>query len=295
MRPYFTIIGNLTLDIIDESKTVKPGGPGLYAGLAALHLGYPVRIVSSIGTDYPMEFLEKLKNLGIDLRIKMVQGRTTTFKLIYEGDRRKVILLESGPEIPYELIEDIDKKFIALVSPVYKEVSLDFIKKLKKKTILLGIDFQGFVRKARSDGVVEYTWDEVCDEVSRYADFIHIEESEAQGLNTDPLRIALYLTDRCKCPVSVTMGERGSYLAFLDEVYYIPVPRVYSGNPTGVGDIFTAIFLLRYYETDDFIDASRWATIAAGLKVLRSYDGNWFSRSEVELLSGNVTIERVLI
>ncbi len=293
MKPYFTIVGNLTLDVIGENKNPKPGGPGLYAGLAAIHLGYPVRIISSIGIDYPSSFLEKLRNLNIDLKLNITKGKTTTFKLIYQGGEREVILLEPGPKIIYDLIEDSEG--LILVSPVYREVSIELVKELKKKSIILGIDLQGFVRRVRNGGVIEFVWDDLCEEVIKYADVIHIEESEARGLNEDPLEVTKYISKKCECVVSVTMGDKGSYLAHENNIYYVPVPKVYVGNLTGVGDVFTAILILRYYETKNAIEAVKWATIAAGLKVMRSNSINWFTRSEVELLADNVMVEKLSI
>lgn len=289
----YVVVGNFTVDYVDGAK--RPGGPGYYSSIALALLGAKVYVLGYAGKDYSLEVLEKVKEIGVDLSLVSMDSPTTIFVLEYlDLETRILRLLSRSPRIKVEEgYSKLGNVEVSIVSPVAGEVSLGDLKYIRSRTRILVVDVQGFIRVIGSDGQISHRWDHnLLDELS-IADIIHVEERESSSISNEPVKAALKLSEHIRI-VALTMGPRGSIIAYDGVAYHIGVPKIYYGDETGAGDVYTAV--LSYYYSLGYKpeDAARYATIAAGLKVLRSTKTmKWYTRDEVEKLAEEVPVKEV--
>lgn len=289
----YVVVGNFTVDYVDGAK--RPGGPGYYSSIALALLGAKVYVLGYAGKDYSLEVLEKVKEIGVDLSLVSMDSPTTIFVLEYlDLETRILRLLSRSPRIKVEEgYSKLGNVEVSIVSPVAGEVSLGDLKYIRSKTRILVVDVQGFIRVIGSDGQIRHRWNHnLLDELS-IADIIHVEERESSSISKKPVKAALKLSEHIHI-VALTMGPRGSIIAYDGVACHIGVPKIYHGDETGAGDVYTAV--LSYYYSLGYKpeDAARYATIAAGLKVLRSTKTmKWYTRDEVEKLAEEVPVKEV--
>jgi sugar/nucleoside kinase (ribokinase family) len=77
--------GNLSLDDVlnpDGRDCAAPGGDALYSAVGAAIWRYPVAVLSRVGADYPVGFMERIRALGIrtDL-VREVAGPTVHYRI----------------------------------------------------------------------------------------------------------------------------------------------------------------------------------------------------------------------
>jgi len=289
----YVVVGNFTVDHVDGAK--RPGGPGYYSSIALALLGAKVYVLGYAGQDYPRDVLEEIRKLGVDLSLVSMDSPTTIFVLEYLDLQTRVLkLLSRSPKIKieegYRVLGNVE---VSIVSPVAGEISLEDLGYIRKKTRILVVDVQGFIRVIESDGQVYHKWNHgLLDELG-IVDIIHVEEGEANSISKEPIEAAIKLSEYTNI-VALTMGPRGSIIAYDGVAYHIGVPKIYHGDETGAGDVYTAV--LSYYYSKGYKpeEAARYATIAAGLKVLRSTKTmHWYTREEVELLAEEVPVKEV--
>lgn len=289
----YVVVGNFTVDYVDGAK--RPGGPGYYSSIALALLGAKVYVLGYAGKDYSLEVLEKVKEIGVDLSLVSMDSPTTIFVLEYlDLETRILRLLSRSPKIKVEEgYSKLGNVEVSIVSPVAGEVSSGDLEYIRSRTRVLVVDAQGFIRVIGSNGQVSHRWSHnLLDELS-IADIIHVEEGESSSINKEPVKAALKLSEHIRI-VALTMGPRGSIIAYDGVAYYIGVPKIYHGDETGAGDVYTAV--LSYYYSLGYKpeDAARYATIAAGLKVLRSTKTmKWYTKDEVERLAEEVPVKEV--
>jgi sugar/nucleoside kinase (ribokinase family) len=77
--------GNLSLDDTvnpDGEASAAPGGDALYSAVGAALWRCPVSALSRVGVDYPVEFLERIAGLGIDIEtLRVVAGPSVHYRI----------------------------------------------------------------------------------------------------------------------------------------------------------------------------------------------------------------------
>jgi len=264
------IIGNLLRDVIRPPGTVQIGGTAYYSGMTASRLGYEVRLLSRVGVDYPIGWLNDLEREGVEL-ILQYSEESTVFENTYKAGRRRQRLLGDAGRIEW------DERFggcdLVHVGPLFIEVSPDVIERLSCD--LVSLDVQGFIRKTRDDGTIIHSrWRDMDRCLSR-VDIVHAGLDEARyichstrgNLNGfDLLRLGPKV-------VVFTDGFRGSYVFHVDTCHQIPAYRMRSLYPTGAGDVYSAAFLIKYFETGEPRLSGYFASAAASLLVEKGMGG----------------------
>ncbi len=287
----YVIVGNLTIDYINGLK--RPGGPGYYSGIALALLGEPVTIVGYAGRTYPLEVLKELEMLGINLEMILMEGDPTVFELHYEEGARRVKLISRSPSINMSNLKRLNSKVKGiLINPVAGEIPIREIRIAREIAKVMAIDAQGFIRTINEEGEVSYYWSkELIDNIS-IADIIHADEEEIKFLGSS-LEATKKLSKRVRI-VSITMGHLGSLLAFNNSIYKVEVPMVYKGDETGAGDVYVAVLMSYLAKGYTPIEAAKFATVAAGLKVKHSLSTiRWYTREEIEELSEQVKVRKI--
>ena len=99
--PTLVVCGTLTRDTIERGRVVHreiPGGSALYASAAAAGRA-PVRMLGTVGTDFPAEVMETLASRGIDTTaVERLEGPTFRWHAVYDpaGGARETRLRDRG-------------------------------------------------------------------------------------------------------------------------------------------------------------------------------------------------------
>jgi len=247
-------VGHFSIDTITVPHTTSPkrvlGGPPTYVSLTATRLGANVSVVSKVGQDFSHRYVEWLKTQGVGVSwLQRVKGASTTqFALDYAGFERKLRLTSRAPDISLEDIPSSLRARAIHVAPIANEINEDVIDELRRRTALLSLDPQGFVRSFDEQGNVRLTrWEgrRVLEHIDVYKS--STEEIEvATGLKK--LRAAMKrIHDLGAKEVVVTKGVKGSILLFENVFYDVPACRSrVVVDPTGAGDAYIGAFLVEH-------------------------------------------------
>ncbi|HZY95306.1 MAG TPA: PfkB family carbohydrate kinase [Candidatus Bathyarchaeia archaeon] len=248
------VYGNPTIDEIVRKDRVHilPGGGVFFSSMAAASLGCRVRLIGNVGHDYPSKYLSWLKQHSVDVALlQRVQGSTTRFRIRYENDKRKLWLLASGAEInssgilPYGAVH---------LAPVFNEIAIPDIFRVRSKCEFLSIDYQGMIRTADTTRLVK-TVRRRLGNVLRICNIAKgsVEEFNRMGLwekqNRRLRRLLLHGPEFAL----ITLGKHGSILAIRNgSQFSIPAfPDPDAFDPTGAGDVLIGSWLSVYLRTHD--------------------------------------------
>ena len=278
------VIGHLSIDeiAIEGERYENMGGAACYAALAARALGADVKIISTIGEDFPKSYLETLRRAGVDLSDVqvMAQGRTTRFEISYLGDKRMMRLLSRAEDIELKLHhEDLDGIYLG---PVAWELDLDSIRRLIEEgaRVLLDpqglmrtIDESGFIRLRRLDLRIPGLW------------ILRISREEAEILaNSSKLSEVIDYLGTLGAEVTIlTLGREGALILHSSKIIRVPCYPVKVVDPTGAGDVFGGAFLVEFLRSQDLGWAAAIGSAMASLVVE--------SRGFHPLLSPNIVEE----
>lgn len=266
------VVGHLVLDVVVHSGRTRRslGGTAAYSSVALRRYGVNVSIVSKVGRDFPEEYLLFLARSGVNISyVKLSQLSSTSFRLIYDDGQRRLFLASRCNQIlPEDLPETLDYDFVH-VGPVAGEVPLSTLKKIRECRGIVSLDVQGYVRHFK-DGYVTYSRSYEGIESLKYVDVVHGDTDEIMALGGEKsiFKAALNLLKIGPEILLVTRGEKGSYVFSRDKYLYVPAPKPRKvTDPTGAGDVYTAIFVAHYVVSDNIIESAIMASAAASLLV----------------------------
>lgn len=234
------------------------GGTATYSPRSARALGSSVAVVTSAEPDYDLE--EALAGIPVAL---LPAAATTTFENIYTpGGRRQILHSVAGLLVPAAVPQEWRTPRIAHLGPVSNEIDPQVIDLLEGS--MIGLTPQGWHRRWGPDGQVRFAHWPAAAEVLPRASAVIVSQEDIQDEET----WAIY---RRYCRILVTTnGAAGCEVLFGGEERSFRVAEVAEVDPTGVGDIFAAAFLIRLWETDgDPWEAARFATQIAAPTVAR--------------------------
>ncbi len=267
--PTLAVLGSLTLDqIVSKGKTrVAPGGSALYVSVSSSLFGAKVDIISHVGVDYPSENLRWLENRGIGVeRVKRLAGRTCRFKLQYRRGYRTLQLLQIGSPLG---TSELNGSWSAIhIGSVFQEVPLSLMSECRRRSNLVSMDLQGFVRRKGMGGRVLLRRTRFGNSLQSI-DLVKVtvEEALVQAGASDLRSAIARILQRGPKYLVVTMGSKGSILAerggTLSRIPAYPETSVV--DPTGAGDAMIGGWLATYITTRDPL----WATsVGAALSSL---------------------------
>lgn len=257
----YAVLGNLTADIIRTSeRTMRTiGGSACYCGLTASKLNCETHILTRIGRDFDADWLHQLREAGVKLSIEYSRS-TTVFENTYAyGRRTQLIKGNAGVirKVPREIL-DCD---LIHVGPIFSEVPLELLNKLRGKFISL--DVQGFIRRRDGKRVHHEFWSS-RNKFLELVKIVHIGADEAKFAVRKCCRELMDLGPEI---VAITDSKRGSYLIFEGSLEYVPAFPAKTIDQTGAGDVYTTALAIRYLETGDPIESGYFASAAASFVV----------------------------
>jgi len=248
------IVGTVAFDAIETpfGKTDKIlGGAATFIGLAASQFDIESAIVSVVGSDFPQEYIDLLKNRNVDVSaLEIVEnGKTFFWSGKYHNDLNSRdtlvtdlnVLADFNPVVPTHF-RDAD---VLMLGNLHPNVQLSVINQMEKKPKLIVLDTMNFW--------MNNTMAELK-EVIRLTDVITINDEEARQLTQEYslVKAASKIHEMGPRYVVIKKGEHGALLFHDDEVFFAPaLPLEDVFDPTGAGDSFAGGFVGYLTETEN--------------------------------------------
>lgn len=269
------VVGHITRDVIIRGSTMETRiGGGAYYSALALSRFCDVEVLTSYGPDFPGEWLEALKGMGMRINAIPAEG-STVYRLEYiNASRRELTLLSRAGEID----ELPDGRYdIIILNPVAGEMGKKAIESARERGKLMGVDVQGFIRTPRPGRIgyrhVPFEW-------FRGVRVLHADASEVGRLdNLDPSGVEVLL---------VSNGEEDGTAYRRGRAYRFRPMVVEVEETTGAGDVFLAAFTY-FYSGCPFIQALKRAGAFTALFLkYRRFD---FPKEELDEAAMGVHVE----
>ncbi len=248
------IVGTVAFDAIETpfGKTDKIlGGAATFIGLAASNFDVDSAIVSIVGGDFPVEYINLLEGRGIDISsLEVVEGGKTFFwsgKYHNDMNTRDTlatelnVLADFDPKVP-EHYKDAE---IVVLGNLHPLVQISVLQQMSKKPKLAILDTMNFWMDSAIDDLHK---------VIAMVDVITINDEEARQLTGEYSLVvaARKIHDMGPEYVVIKKGEHGALLFYKDEIFYAPaLPLEEVFDPTGAGDTFAGGFAGYLASTDN--------------------------------------------
>lgn len=248
------IVGTVAFDAIETpfGKTDKIlGGAATYIGLSASYFGLESGIISVVGGDFPVKYLDMLSDKNIDLEgVEVIKEGKTFFwsgKYDYNLDTRETlatdlnVLAEFNPVVPENFI-DCDFLMLGNLHPL---VQMSVINQIPERPKLVVLDTMNFW--------MDNTLDELHQVIAK-VDVITINDEEARQLSGEYslVKAALKIHKMGPQYVVIKKGENGALLFNNGDVFFAPaLPLEDIFDPTGAGDTFAGGFIGYLASTHD--------------------------------------------
>jgi sugar/nucleoside kinase (ribokinase family) len=254
MTPDVLLVGHITRDVTDDGW--RAGGSVLYAAAQCQRLGLNTAVVTVCDHEIQPETLVP----GVNWQV-IGDNTSTTFENREVDGRRQQRVLDQARQIS---IEDVPDEWqaapIVLLMPVFHDVDHAFVGAFTCSSTILAVTVQGWLRKIDIPNVEQpnatpsaRAWQGV--------DVVFVSKEDVP----DPEAVVAWAE---QIPtVVLTRGKEGTTIWSDGHRADLPIIPADEVDPTGAGDIFATAFTLRFFETQDALEAARFASAAASLAV----------------------------
>jgi sugar/nucleoside kinase (ribokinase family) len=290
------IVGTVAFDAIETpfGKTDKIlGGAATYISLSASQFGINSGIISVVGGDFPIAYLDKLNARNINTKgIEIIQeGKTFFWKGKYNNDLNSRdtlitdlnVLANFNPVVPENFV---DADFLMLGN-LHPSVQMEVIKQIPIRPKLVVMDTMNFW--------MDNTWD-ILMEVIGKIDVITINDEEARQLSGEYslVKAAQKIYEMGPKYVVIKKGEHGALLFHEEKVFFAPaLPLEEVFDPTGAGDTFAGGFIGYLAKTGDISFENMKRAVISGSN-LASFCVEKFGTERMENLTFNEIQKRLL-
>ncbi len=247
-------VGTVAFDAIETpfGKTDKIlGGSATFVGLAASQFGIKTGIVSIVGDDMPVAYLEMLNERNIDTSgIEIVKGGKTFFwsgKYHNDMNTRDTLVTELNtladfkPVVP-QSFKDAPVVMLGNLHPLTQSSVLD---QMTKRPNLVILDTMNFWMDSALEDLKN---------VIKRIDVITINDEEARQLSGEYslVNAAKKIHEMGPQYVVIKKGEHGALLFNNGNMFFAPaLPLAAVFDPTGAGDTFAGGFAGYIAKTED--------------------------------------------
>jgi len=248
------IVGTVAFDAIETpfGKTEKIlGGAATYIGLSASYFRLESGIISVVGGDFPVEYLDMLSDKNIDVTgVEVIKEGKTFFwsgKYDYNLNTRETlatdlnVLADFNPVVPENFI-NCDFLMLGNLHPA---VQMSVINQIPERPKLVVLDTMNFW--------MDNTMDELHEVIAK-VDVITINDEEARQLSGEYSLVKAAQKIHKMGPeyVVIKKGENGALLFNNGDVFFAPaLPLEDIFDPTGAGDTFAGGFIGYLASTHD--------------------------------------------
>jgi len=286
------VVGSVALDSVatpfGKVREVL-GGSATYFSYSASFFTQ-VRLVATVGEDFPDAHLRLLEDRGVDTGgLQTSAGRTFRWTGEYGYDLNEAKTLETQLNVFAEFrpvltdgLGRVPYLFLANIDP---ELQLDVLRQMQERPRLVALDTMNFwIQRKR----------EALRRVLSEVDVITINDGEARQLASEPnlIRAARAISAMGPRTVVVKRGEYGALLMTGGTLFFVPAyPLESVYDPTGAGDTFAGGFM-GYLAAQDRVDAAAMRRAIVYGTVMASFTVEDFSLKRLTLLKPSDIAER---
>ena len=290
------IVGTVAFDAIETpfGKTDKIlGGAATFIGLAASQFDIDGAIVSVVGGDFPKEYIDMLKDRGLDISsLEVVEnGKTFFWSGKYHNDMNTRdtlatelnVLADFKPVVP----ESYKDAKVVVLGNLHPLVQLGVIEQMNVKPDIVILDTMNFWMDSALDDLMK---------VISKVDVITINDEEARQLTGEYSLVVAAKKIMTMGPefVVIKKGEHGALLFFEDEIFYAPaLPLKEVFDPTGAGDTFAGGFVGYLVKTGDYSFENLKKAVIYG-SALASFSVEKFGTERMTNLKKEELYERII-
>ena len=240
MSKKILVIGTLAFDSIQTpflNSGIILGGAATYISFAISKISNNFGVVSVVGDDFPLEYLDKIKLTGADVSgVEIVKNKESFFwSGKYHKDMNKRTTVETRLGVLENFNPIIPKKFldsdIVVLGNLHPSVQNKSIIQLSGKNQFLILDTMNFWMDNNLEDL---------NEVISKVNLISINDEEAYLLAKEKSldNCAYKIINKGPQYVIIKKGELGAELYSKDEKFSLPSFKVEAIDPTGAGDSF---------------------------------------------------------
>lgn len=248
------VVGSMALDTVQTPfgrAEEALGGSATFFSYSASFFTH-VRVVATVGEDFPEPHLRLLKDRGVAIDgVQVSRGRTFRWTGAYGYDLNEAQTLDTQLNVLAEFRPRLDDTlaqtrylFLANIDP---ELQLDVLRQMRRRPRLVALDTMNFWIQGKREALVR---------VLAEVDVVTINDAEARQLAQEPnlVKAARAIATLGPRTVVVKRGEYGALL-LADGAFFVvpayPLDSVF--DPTGAGDTFAGGFM-GYLAAQDRVD-----------------------------------------
>ncbi|MDI6785229.1 MAG: PfkB family carbohydrate kinase [bacterium] len=286
------VVGSVALDSVKtpfaEASDVL-GGAAVYFSTAA-SIFTQVKLVGVIGSDFPKEHMEYLKNRGIDIKgLKTEEGKTFRWSGSYSQSFNEANTLDTqlnvfasfNPTLPQDY-KDAKCVFLANIDPA---LQLNVLQQVESPKII-ALDTMNYWIDNKKEALLK---------TIKEVDIMIINDAEAKQLSGEHninKAMEKIISWGLKC-IIVKRGEYGSVTIHSEGYFSLPAyPLREVIDPTGAGDTFAGGFM-GYLASVEDIGFNRIKEAMAYGTALASFNVEDFSLGRLKTVRKEEVIERV--
>jgi sugar/nucleoside kinase (ribokinase family) len=278
------VVGSVALDSVETpfGKVQEVlGGSATFFSYAASFLTQ-VRLVATVGQDFPDEHVKLLRDRGVDVRgLRVASGKTFRWTGAYGYDLNEAKTLDTQLNVFADFRPELDDTqartpylFLANIDP---ELQLAVLKQMRTRPKLVALDTMNFWIKGKREALLR---------VVREVDVVTLNDGEARQLAEEAslVKAARKIAALGPRTVVIKRGEYGALL--LDEGAFFVVPAYPLESvfdPTGAGDTFAGGFM-GYLAFRDRTDAATMRRAMVYGSVMASFTVEDFSLNRLARL-----------
>lgn len=289
------VVGSVAFDAIETpfGKTDKiVGGAASYISLAASYFTNNMHLVSVVGDDFPQDFLNLLKKLGVNLEgLQIKQGQKSFFwsgKYHNDLNTRDTLVTELNvlgefkPVVP----QSAHNCEFLMLGNLLPAVQLSVLEQMKTRPKLIVLDTMNFWMDVALEELKQ---------VLKKIDVLTVNDSEARQLSGEYslVKAAQKILEMGPSVLVIKKGEHGALLFNKEHVFFapaLPLEDVY--DPTGAGDSFAGGFIGYLASTRDISFENMKRAIIFG-SAMASFTVEKFGTERLVGLTKNQVEERV--
>jgi len=271
------VVGSVALDSVEtpfgKVQEVLGGSATFFSYSASFFT--PVRLVATVGEDFPEEHMKLLRDRGVDIHgLQVAPGRTFRWAGAYNYDLNEAKTLDTQLNVFADFRPTLDDTqarvpylFLANIDP---ELQLEVLRQMRGRPRLVALDTMNFWIQGKREALLR---------VLREVDLVTINDGEARQLAEEPnlIKAARKIAALGPRTVVVKRGEYGALLLDNDAFFVVPAfPLEAVFDPTGAGDTFAG-GLMGYIAFRDRVDAATMRRAMVYGSVMASFTVEDFS------------------
>jgi sugar/nucleoside kinase (ribokinase family) len=261
------VAGKLSIDELSfegSASTTVLGGSAAHVSLAAATVGSSVALVSTVGDDFPSEYLQMLRSKGIDLSgVVQRKGPSSHFWADFGNDgtmRSYRLHFGVGNLLSLRHYTRLTKKakavHLGILPPYLQRRLIKQVYETGKNLSMTTIFHQAQILR-----------DKILPQLA-YLDMLFLNEREAMFLaDVKDVTRAIKQLGGILPLVIVTLGHKGCMINQQGTIQHVSSYPVKKVDSTGAGDSFAGAFLANFLKHKDVITAAKWGNAAGALNV----------------------------